>query len=350
MTLSIRQASNKDSEIWNQYVDQHPNATAYHNFAWLHSIEFSYGHKNISLIAFENNIIVGVLPAVLFKIPLKGKKICCLPYCDVGYLLADSETVSEALIAHVKKNQTQYHAKSIEYRDSFSSGYDKAVAEKNLNGQKVRMLLSLPENSERLLSSFKSKLRSQINKAQKNGLTAQLGHSPQLLDCFYQVFSQNMRKLGSPVHSYSWFEALSQYYKQHLLICIIFYHNTPVGAGIILRQGKKVVIPWASTLSKYNRLAPNMLLYWNLLREATDTGATEFDFGRSTYGEGTFRFKQQWGAQPVPLRWTLPTETLPIEVATSHGHVRKIIEHIWPHLPLGFTTLIGPMFRKYISL
>ena len=67
--------------------------------------------------------------------------------------------------------------------------------------------------------------------------------------------------------------------------------------------------------------------------------------------EGTFKFKQQWGAQPVLLNWFLPgQQPSPTEIQTKPSALRKIVEKIWPQLPLGLTTFIGPKIRKYVSL
>jgi hypothetical protein len=66
--------------------------------------------------------------------------------------------------------------------------------------RKVRMILSLPDSSDALMKSFKSKLRSQIRRPVKDGLYSRIG-SGELLDDFYFVFAKNMRDLGSPVHS-----------------------------------------------------------------------------------------------------------------------------------------------------
>ena len=43
-----------------------------------------------------------------------------------------------------------------------------------------------------------------------------------------------------------------------------------------------------------------MLLYWEVLKLAIDRHYRVFDFGRSSRDSGTFRFKQQWGAQAQP--------------------------------------------------
>jgi len=351
MGIQIHSATPSNKALWNQYIQAHPQATAYHNFAWVESVEQAYGHLNASLIAWDNNKVVGVLPVIKMHTPLSGTFLCSLPFCDIGHALADNEHIITALLEQLKTLKISSGAKKIEYRDSAASAAASTPMTEALQGKKVRMLLPLPDTSDQLLKKFKSKLRSQIRKAEKNGLTYQIGNNPELLDKFYQVLIHNMRKLGSPVHSKSWFQALRRNYKEDLLISIVYIEKTPIGAGIILHNNNKTCIPWASTLAEYNHLAPNMLLYWTLLKEATDSGAKEFDFGRSTYGEGTFKFKRQWGAQPQLLNWHLPGHHLSSPATQEKANnLRKIAEQIWSRLPIGMTTLIGPKIRKYISL
>ena len=111
-------------------------------------------------------------------------------------------------------------------------------------------------------------------------------------------------------------------------------------------------IPWASTLRQYNRLGPNMLLYWNCLKFAADNGKQIFDFGRSTKEEGTFRFKKQWGAKPVPLPWY--SSAVVIQNATKAKGTslvgRENVAEIWKKIPVPIANLIGPRLRKYINL
>ena len=69
-----------------------------------------------------------------------------------------------------------------------------------------------------------------------------------------------------------------------------------------VRWRDTVEVPWASSLREHSDMSPNMLLYWTMLKR-DQTGASRFDFGRSTPDEGTFQFKRQWGAEPHPLVW-----------------------------------------------
>ena len=136
------------------------------------------------------------------------------------------------------------------------------------------------------------------------------------------------------------------------MIAIVRYEGVAVGAGLILLTESKVCIPWASTRFEYNKLSPNMLLYWALLKYSNDQGCNQFDFGRSTYNEGTFKFKRQWGAKPVPLKWRHSDDEVNSEKvpSTDSNKFRTTIENVWRKLPLSVVNCIGPKLRKYISL
>jgi len=345
--LVITTMSASDSTLWDQYVQQHKNHSPYHLFSWLAAVEVAYSHEAFYLVAKYNSKIVGVLPLVNIRIPFKGASLCSLPFCDVGGCLADNSEVHAALEQKTTELKGQLNAKSIEYRERAEISDDT-----QFEGRKVSMLLSLPATSDELFSGFKSKLRSQIRKAEKNGLTYELGTEQQFIDDFYEVFSENMLRLGSPVHSKKWIESICEQYKEQCIITVVKLDGVPVGAGIVLFSNDKACIPWASTRAEYNRLSPNMMLYWALLKFVTDHGCKEFDFGRSTFNEGTFRFKQQWGAKPTLLEWRDDTSQPDTQMGSvqSTSSLKSLVESVWKKLPLAVANTIGPKLRRYISL
>src|SRR5205823_1737294 len=69
------------------------------------------------------------------------------------------------------------------------------------------------------------------------------------------------------------------------------------------RTGDRTEVPWASSIRAFNALCPNHLLYWEAIQHAAQGQCRLFDFGRSTPNEGTYRFKEQWGARPLALCW-----------------------------------------------
>ncbi|WP_162532450.1 GNAT family N-acetyltransferase [Candidatus Scalindua japonica] len=278
-----------------------------------------------------------------------------LPFCDTAGPLFDSEEIENIFISETLSLCRKIDVEKIEIRSPISeTGFKIGSFPTETISHKVRMFLDLPDSSEKLLKSFKSKLRSQINKPVKEGLRFEWGSINKLND-FYQVFSVNMKELGSPVHSWMWFSSILEFYEDKVRMGLVYKGSQPVACGIVLLVNDTVTIPWASTLRKYNYLSPNMMLYWNFLAFASDGGYAYFDFGRSSPGESTYRFKAQWGGQPEALYWhnisikkkkVSKVNTTPEKLNAN----REIATYLWRKLPLCVANSLGSRIRKYISL
>ncbi len=79
--------------------------------------------------------------------------------------------------------------------------------------------------------------------------------------------------------------------------------DEPVAGGVGFRWDGEFEMTWASSLYAYNRLSPNMALYWAFMERACNSGVTLFNFGRCSEGAGTHRFKKQWGSRDEQLWW-----------------------------------------------
>lgn len=328
----------------------HPEATPYHQFAWKLAVEKAYRHRCYYLYAERDTQLAGILPLVHIHLPGIVNELTALPYCDLGNCLADDDRTQDLLVGEALTLQQKLNSKKLCLRGSLRGTQ---LTNKEVHAEatgKVRMLLDLPTTSEELFSSFKSKLRSQVRKAEKNGIVFQWG-GPEDIDAIYSVFSKNMHALGSPVHSKSWLLSILKYYSKSAKVGLAEFEGNIIGMGIILIGSQTVSIPWASVLRSYNRLGPNMILYWNFLKYSADNGYQTFDFGRSTKGEGTYKFKQQWGAQPRPLAWYSCSEIGKVGAPVQQNIAkRSIAADIWRKIPLPVANRIGPFLRKYISL
>jgi len=356
--IEVKQITHK--EKWDQYVFSHPSALCYQLFAWGKAVEKAYGHRCYYLVALSSNKtldksnnfrICGVLPLVHLRHAFWGNSLVSLPFCDYGGIISDSKEAEDALFEAAMNIGQELGVKQIELRCIGELNQSKYSNKISITlSHKVRMLLDLPGDSEKLWRSFKSKLRSQIKKPEKEGLTYCLGGA-ELLNDFYNVFGLNMRDIGSPVHSKRWFIEIMTYYRDIAKIGIVYKGKIPVSAGIILYFKDTVTIPWSSSLRKFNSLSPNMLLYWNALKFACENGYKIFDFGRSTPGEGTYKFKEQWGAKPVQLYWHYWLRNggyLP-ELNPKNPKYQMAIK-IWKKLPVSVANYLGPYIRKYIPL
>jgi FemAB-related protein (PEP-CTERM system-associated) len=341
-----------DVRALDAFVRAHPQGSAYHLSAWCRAVGSAYGYRSQVLVARRHGQLVGMLPLCIISRPFGSARWVSLPFCDLGGPLAEDAAVAAALAARARVDLGARQLAGLELR---CSGALADAASTDLTGRKVRMLLDLPASADELMKSYPPKLRSQVRKAAKNGLVAEISSALEAVAEFYDVYARNMRRLGSPPHSLAWFEAIQRHYGQDSLFFVLVRHEGKViGAGCVLVCGERAVIPWASTLADYNRLAPNMQLYGTILATVCERGLRQFDFGRSTFGEGTYKFKEQWGAQPCPLAWQEwkagASQPQLDAVKAGPGRLRPLVEQVWQQLPLGITNSLGPRLRRYITL
>lgn len=342
MAITIKLATQKDRDRWDGFVRTHEDMGPYHLFGWKTAVESTYRHTSHYLMAEdEKGSIQGVLPLILIKPPLLTGCMVSLPFCDYGGALA-ADKGTEALLVRRASELARSLKANLEIRCKNACSSFQCLPHFDVTSRKTRMILPLAKDSGTLFQEFRSKLRSQIRRPQKEGLLFRMG-SGEYLDDFYRVFSQNMRELGSPVHARGWIRSVLDSFGKDAGIGVVYKGRTPVAGGMILSCNDTVTIPWASSLSRFNRLSPNMLLYWGFLQYASDSGYKRFDFGRSTPGEGTYRFKEQWGAKPFPLYWYSVGPD-------GAGSARKYIEKTWARIPQSFTDRLGPLLRRYIRL
>jgi serine/alanine adding enzyme len=337
---------------WDAYVYSHPHATVYHRFAFKRTVEDAYGLASAYLAAFDSTTdrIIGVLP--LFKVAsiFFGKTLVSIPFCDYGGLLYDDEQCGRLLFQKAHSLLHEVRCTVLELRQTFPLSFISPKREHDeIIGTKVRMKLTLPASSERLFASFPAKLRSQIRKPQKEGCEICSG-GHELLDDFYRVFVYNMRDLGSPVHSKKMMAAMLHHYGAAARLFVVYKDTLPVACSLVAGFNKVLFNPWASFNKNYRACAPNMLLYWGMLEYAIANGYSFFDFGRSTKEEGTYRFKEQWGAVSEPLTWYYHYARKTPLVQSSNGKNKKRFIAVWQKLPLGVTRVLGPIIRKQIPL
>lgn len=346
-------------ESWDEYIASQSRANIYQQFGWKRVIEEVYGRKAFYLAAVRkaarqvgDEEITGVLPLICLKHFLFGKSLISMPYFDMGGVLSNDEQTTKLLINKAIELGKGLKVDAIEIRQNEPTKntdiqYDVAFKTQT---NKVRMMLELPKTSDKLMKSFKSKLRSQIRKPTKAGLTSRIG-GLELLDDFYRVFSINMRDLGSPVHAKRFIENVLREFAESSRIVTVYSDNNPVAASVVVGFRDILENPWASSLKNYSRLSPNMLLYWTMLEYACDNGYNWFDFGRSTPDEGTYKFKEQWGAKPAPLYWHyiyLNGQPSGTDSSEKSKFDRAIGQ--WKKLPVSMTRFIGPMIRRHIGL
>ena len=343
-TLRVRPATFADEARWNGYVDRAREACVYHRWAWGDIFANVYGVQNRSLLAERDGRVVGVLPLVeLSRGPLSAQLVS-LPYFAHGGALADDEAAYQSLLDAASKLATDIGAAHVELRHAHA-----VPAALPSREDKVLMVMDLPGTVAELEKRVGSKVRADVRRPQKEGMTAEIG-GRELVGSFHDAYASVMRDLGSPCHSAALFEESARRFDDRSFVVRVLYQGRTVGAAFLVGHGDTLEVPCAGTLHALNKLRPNMLLYWTIFGAAIERGYKRFSFGRSTVDAGTYNFKKNWGAAPIPLRYDyiLPAG---VELPKSHGEDPLLakVSAAWMKLPVPVTSTVGPLLVRHLA-
>ena len=332
-------------EAWHEYLAARGHEGFYQRAEWSRVLSRGLQHVAVCLQAAEGSQLVGVLPLMFVRSRLFGRFLVSLPYLNSAGIVADSPEAETALVDKAVELADQLDVRYLELRHE--RAFDHPALTEAVT-EKVHMRLSLPATTDELWNSFKSKLRSQIRKPLTNeSLSVEWG-GHDLLAEFYDVFTQNMRDLGTPPFSRDLFAAMLDELPGGAEICVIRCDGQAIASGLLIHGPGVTEVPSASSLRAFNATAANMLLYWHLLSRAVERGQHTFDFGRSSKDSGTYRFKAQWGATESPAVWQhYVREGSASDMRPNSGKYDLMIS-TWQKLPVWLTKLIGPSIVRGI--
>jgi len=253
----------------------------------------------------------------------KRRKIVMLPHFSYGPSV--ESTVASEIIKALKAEGFYCEWRLFEKASEF------------IFTDKVTTLLQLMPRSEGQFQQFDSNVKRKIRKCERNGITVKTGKTELLRD-FYEIYSRNMHRLGSPALPRRWFaNLLNQYSNGEAAIWCAYLGDKAVGTAFMLEYQGFYEACWVSTLHAHNKHYTSYGLYWQMIRYAAEHNGEKFSFGRSTTGSGVHRFKQQWGGEDLPLFWNF-----------SHSQTRNVREltflpKLWKFLPYRLARLIGPL-------
>jgi FemAB-related protein (PEP-CTERM system-associated) len=338
---------------WDSYATENGAAKYSHLCAWGETLAATYDLPlfRLAVLNTKTKRLSGILPLMLFNSPGKDSRLISLPYTDAAGILADDDESGWHLLAAALELADTVGAYHLELRQDgalyTASRQHKAAASWVYTPHyfKTGLLRPLPDSVDTLWSSLAGKVRNQVRKAQRCQAAVKTGKIELLWD-FYAVFSENMRDLGSPVHSEQLFHNLLTNRSLRTAIIVVHLDSLPVAAAFVLQHNDTLYNPWASSLRSYRPSCPNMLLYWSMLVYAVEQGCRWFDFGRSTPSAPTCRFKMQWGAAMKPLGWHVFSRK------PHHWYPgnESLEDSAWKKKDLPLSRQEGPAVRRWISL
>jgi FemAB-related protein (PEP-CTERM system-associated) len=326
---------------WDAFARAQPGYTHFHQYTWRAIIERVFGHECLYLAARnEAGMLEAVLPLVRVKSVIFGHYLVSMPFLNYGGPLGTPEGV-RAVVDDCRGLAQRDNVKLVELRSRIQLPIDMPVSHR-----KITVLLDLAPRADATFKKFDPKLRAQIRRPQKEGVTVRFG--PDQVEPFFRVFARHMRDLGTPTQPKRLFTAIARSFPEDAWFGCAYLHGQPVAGACGFVFGDEVEMTWASSLRSFNREAPNMLVYWAFMERAIDAGLRTFNFGRCTPGSGTHRFKMQWGGREEQLWWYGLSKDANVTTPSPNEGAYSWGPRVWRHLPTSVATALGPGIVRYI--
>jgi FemAB-related protein (PEP-CTERM system-associated) len=265
-----------------------------------------------------------------------------VPYGVYGGISAATDTARVALLEAARGLARRRGAGYLELRHTRDQGLGLPQKSLYVTFQKA---ISSDENTN--LEAIPRKQRRMVRIGAKHGLRTETG--AEHLDRFYEIYAENLWRLGSPVFPRALFRALIAAFDKECQLLTI-WDGTRMVAGVLTLFYEDRVLPYyGAALRDARDLAPNDFMYWELMRYAAATGFRVFDFGRSRIGTGSYDFKRHWGFEPTPLpyQYALVRSKLIPNLSPSNPKFQRAVR-MWQRLPLAVTKLLGPRIVHYL--
>ena len=343
--MEILEVTEEHAAAWDEFVLAAPEATFYHQYKWKTALEQAYKLRPHYRIAMQGQQVRGVLPLAEVRSLRGSRSLVSTPFANYGGVLADDDEVAAALLAHGHSLIDTLQARRLEFK-SLCQAEHAELAELL---EYFSLVLNLDADSEVVWKGeFNAKVRNQVRKAEKNGVTVEagIGHFQSFID----ILRLNLRDHGTPTHSAKWFSVLRELFADQMEVSMALIDGQPV-AGVWMFFFRDTAIAHSgASRREHLHLCPNNLAYWNAIKLACERGCRYFDFARSRRTAGTFHFEKQWGATPRQIYYQYflrPGEGVPDMNPDDPKY--KLAVTMWRRLPLVVANRLGPILRSRIS-
>ena len=342
--MEIRELRTGEEEAWDSYVYESDASTFYHQIGWRNVVLKSYRHKPRYLVARgDDGGIVGVLPMFLMESRVFGRKLVSVPFAPYGGVCADDETVKNALVQEAKRLMKECGADYLELRTTLGDDTPGFVSRSFY----VTSILELDPNPAVVRNEkLKRNKRKTIAKSEKRDLVMEWNNTTTE---FYKMYVHNMRDLGSPAHSNTFFENILNEFPDNSKVLIVRRDDNVLYAAFYLFYKDVIINSWSSTLTKYRKYYPTDFGIWNAIEYSCKNGYKYYDFGRSQENSTNLEFKMRWSAKMKQLHYHYYlNNTNEVPDITTMNPKRQMFAKVWRKIPLSLADSIGPLLRRNV--
>ncbi|MGH2865584.1 MAG: GNAT family N-acetyltransferase [Solirubrobacteraceae bacterium] len=283
---------------WDRFVLAQPAACGHHLAGWAQILHECYGFKPRYLALEEDDALVGVLPLVHSGRRLSGARLSSLPTSKSAGPLASSLEGERELLRFAGERASQEPTCALTVRSEHAELAGAAIG---LQGTDHSYRLA-PRSEDELLEDYRrgaKNLYRSIRKSEKAGLSVADTRSSADLREWYRLYLATIRRHGNFPRRLRQFQASMSLLGSAWRLAVVRKDGRVVAGGVFHDIGDTVELIYNASDEAYLSERPNHALYWRVLRDAALRGQG-LDFGLAA-SESLRAFKEQWGAEPVPI-------------------------------------------------
>jgi CelD/BcsL family acetyltransferase involved in cellulose biosynthesis len=354
-SLIVRRASAEDAEVWDKFVEEHPEGRHCHLWGYRTALEQAYGYRCVYLKFLSEGSLCGVFPSI--RHPRGNGWLISQPFNEYGGPLTRNFTADQyrELTDLLMEAAQEEGCRRIEIRGGI--GCDEAAQAGRWTRHLLHSyaLLNLDEPGQLWRKALTNEARKGVNKARKSGLSAVIRQGPSAVqDPFFDLYLASMKRLGVPPHSNRFFEQLAAGIGKRLVATWVMDTEGPAAILLGATTGRQVqIFVIASDPTAWPK-RPSDLAHWELICWARQEGLRVFDLGSARY-PGQIQFKKKWGASLHDYGFYLvarpdSSSGLKIQTVRTSSRTMAAMATLWRWLmPLPLTRIVGPPIRKYLT-
>jgi hypothetical protein len=332
---------------WETFIKGHSQASVFHSTCWLKALRDAHGYAPVALTTCpRNSPLTNGLVFSRVKSWLTGRRLVSLPFSDHCDPLAGSSAELDDLLLRAKQWVDTDNWKYVEIRPTSCQPGARTGFHESLRYRVHH--LDLRANTQTLFSNFhKNSIQRKIRRAEREKLLYEEGTSENLLRKFYQLLMITRRRQFLPPQPLSWFRALIKMFGSDLKIRVASKGEMPIASILTLSHKKSLVYKYGCSDARFHSCGGMMLLFWNMIQEAKDTGIEHLDMGRSDIDNlGLISFKDHWGAiGKLLVYWSYPQR----QEAAQSTWQRAILRRVVPITPEPVLRTVGNRAYRHIG-
>jgi lipid II:glycine glycyltransferase (peptidoglycan interpeptide bridge formation enzyme) len=332
-------------ECWTAFVTSNPRANIFHHPAWINLLAECYGYRPFVVVVRDaSGRISAGLPVMEVNSPLTGRRWVSLPFSDYCAPLCRDDNSLDQLTRELTCLSQESNAPRFEVRWELPvyPGIQSYC-------HYVLHTLKLDSDAERVRGRLHRMHRQNIGTAEKRGVRIERGEGLEHLQIFYRLQLQTRHRHGMPVQPWRYFKLLgSALFKRGLGFALLAYKDDQcLAAAVVLAWQQTLTAKYAASRADSLSLRPNDLLFWTAIHWGCENGYSLFDMGRTDLSNtGLREFKDRWGAEQVPLTYSILSAMPP---QPTSGRLMSVMHAVIRHSPLWVCSAMGELLYGHFG-